>query len=456
MASTVHLIANGTSTDHPVPDQPFVDDSHIPTHDGPATEAVGRGTGDGMWGRYDEARGDGEGWIAFTTDPIRHDLAWVVRTHPQHGRSVVLVRDDDASSLHMDWLEKPLLHRCGGYWWDGSTWYRPGQVWDWASEDYAQRPVPAARIVSADDLLDDSADASRGRVLKVSNIEADAPPAGGPWLHNLARWAANRPADALPLQRCVVRPTAPELAADQLIGVADLAKVAGIAASTLRAYISRREGDVPAPQAVVGGRNMWARPVADDWAEQRRRSDEGMSAVLGDEGPYQLAPLALQARQRWAASFYGLLWDNPQMRQRWARRYRTEEAVAAATDMLARTAAVSMDRLVPKGELLATVRKQVISDFENDLKFHDGKVFKGALSLWRTTETMLQWAVRLDPGMGQRLLGEIIGEAERQLEIPREVSTFTLRAALQNDKQLDDQQRDALIDLVLPPDAKTF
>jgi hypothetical protein len=35
-------IANGLRTDQPIPDQPFVDDAHIPVDDGHAVEAVGR------------------------------------------------------------------------------------------------------------------------------------------------------------------------------------------------------------------------------------------------------------------------------------------------------------------------------------------------------------------------------------------------------------------------------
>lgn len=58
---------------------------------------------------------------------------------------------------------------------------------------------------------------------------------------------------------------APELGPDQLVGAAEMAKIAGVAASTLRAYLSCNEGNVPEPQAVVGGRGVWWRPVAQEW-----------------------------------------------------------------------------------------------------------------------------------------------------------------------------------------------
>ena len=63
--------------------------------------------------------------MAFTTDPVRHDLGWLVRWHPEHGRSVVLFRDDEIASVHGAFEGTALLFRAGGYWWDGITWYGP-------------------------------------------------------------------------------------------------------------------------------------------------------------------------------------------------------------------------------------------------------------------------------------------------------------------------------------------
>ncbi|MEU9025876.1 hypothetical protein [Actinomadura sp. NPDC048394] len=100
-----------------------------------------------MWGRHDTCTDGHGGWGAFTTDPTRKDLAWVVRHHPEHGRSVVLYRDTDASPVDslLMWEEPAgLLYRAGGYWWDGTTWYRPSQLFDWAAEKTYERPVPAA------------------------------------------------------------------------------------------------------------------------------------------------------------------------------------------------------------------------------------------------------------------------------------------------------------------------
>ncbi len=45
------MLANGIGTNHPVPDLPFVDDSHIPIDDPSEFEAVGRHPGTDTWGR---------------------------------------------------------------------------------------------------------------------------------------------------------------------------------------------------------------------------------------------------------------------------------------------------------------------------------------------------------------------------------------------------------------------
>ena len=264
---TFRALANGLHTDHPVPDLPFVDDSHIPVEDPEAIEATGRHHGTDMWGRFDHVRRFG-GWVAFTTHPVRHDLGWVVRWHPGHGRSVLLYRDDDVASVYEDFQGPALLFRAGGYWWDGTTWYRPDQVWDTAAEDWYHRLVPSAATVTAADMLAAAAaDADRGKVVAIGAAGPGMAPSGR-WRDDLARWARERPAGSL--RDSVVNLTAPELAADQMVGAAELAETGGIGASTLRAYIARGEADVPAaglpqrpqPVGAAGRRGLGRSPAA--------------------------------------------------------------------------------------------------------------------------------------------------------------------------------------------------
>src|ERR1700754_497640 len=122
-------VANGIRTHHPIPDLPFVDDSHLPLDDPHAIEAIGRRheEGYGGWGRTDpcRTRNYSGGWIASTTDQTRPDLAWMVRYHPDHGHSVIVVSNQDMSAFHSVvafQMPQALLFRFGGYWWGGPTW----------------------------------------------------------------------------------------------------------------------------------------------------------------------------------------------------------------------------------------------------------------------------------------------------------------------------------------------
>ncbi|MFE1471704.1 helix-turn-helix transcriptional regulator [Nocardiopsis dassonvillei] len=435
-------LANGLRTDHPLPDLPFVDDTHIPVDDAQAIEAAGRGTGEGMWGRYDE-HGENQ-WLAFTTDPYRHDLAWCVRYHPDHGRSVLLYRNEDASSVHMDWWDDPLLFRNGGYWWDGTTWYRPGQIWDPVYERYERHRVTAAVTVTAHDLIDGTGDPAHATVIKVSNIDPDTTLTGH-WRDHLALWAHKRAEHgaALPLSRCVVTLAAPELAGDQLVGVTEMAKQAGIASSTLRAYISRDEGDVPPPQATPGGRNAWSRAVVADWVEQRRRSPENVAATLaGDHSDLSLGQTDIQ--RHFAQSFLSSLWS-PTRRKRWALRHRTEPLVAEIADELGRKVAKDLDRIIPSDSLAITIRYAILRELADD--HADGG---GPYHLSPHIARMLDWFVRHYPTRAQRLIGETIGVAERSLDIPAADTADALRRALVRDSKLEDQVREEFLSQVLP------
>jgi len=447
-------IANGISTDHPVPGLPFADDTHIPLHDPRATEAIGRGAGEGMWGRWDDDRDDG--WRAFTTDPIRHDLAWCIRQHPDHGRSVLLVRDTDAASLHTDWHRGPLLFRTGGYWWDGTAWYRPLQVWDAASEAYSRRPARSATTVTAADLLDDAADPSAAHLVKVADIDTDAPPPDR-WADHLALWAARRAGDraARPLTQCVVRLSAPELDGDQLVGVPEFAAMAGIAASTLRAYTARGEADVPQPQATVSGRSAWARPVAEDWTEQRSRSSDSVAATMAAGSDDSLPVGAADVREHYGRVFLSYLWESPERRRRWVLRQRNESAVKQVADELAWEVAASLERIIPADALSTTVRLAVLDEIATGLDRSqklDGEASRTSFfGLLAPVATMLDWLIRHHPTTAQHTVTDIIGEAEHRFDVDREVTARSLRTALALDGKLGEGAYDEFFAHVLPP-----
>ncbi|MEU9998087.1 hypothetical protein [Streptomyces sp. NPDC050848] len=461
---TAHLypLANGLSTDHPVPGLPFVDDSHIPLDEGPeAIEAVGRNKGDGMWGRCDPNRGDG-GWRAFTTDPLDNSVGWSVRYHPDHGRTVLLMRDGATSSLHSTWDGGQLLFRAGGYWWDGTTWYRPGQIWDPVTQDYEPRKARAAVTVSAADMLDGRADPGRAYIGKVLTFDTEASALEN-WGDHLALWAARHQErdGALPLDTCVVDLASPELTGAQLIGVPEMAELGGITASTLRAYISRDNSEVPQPQATVGGRDQWARAVADDWVEARRRSYDGVRATMSAGDRHKLSRGAAEVRDRYAADFHDTLWGRPDVRKRWILRARNEDSVREISDALAWNVASSLDRVLPTHLLGNTIENAVLHDFADAIDL-DGQVQarpkKRArksdwLHLWvsRPVAEMLDWFVRHHPQSAHHYIGEITREAHTRWQIPAEDTLYTLRQAVALDGKLSQEDTESFFALLTPP-----
>jgi hypothetical protein len=445
-------VGNGIHTDHPIPDLPFVDDGHIPVDDPLAIEAVGRGAEEGMWGREDHIHGGRAGWVAFTTDPIRRDLAWVVRYHPEHGRSVMLFRDGDAGSVHQDLWSPVLLWRAGGYWWDGQTWYRPPQLWDRASEDYVQRAVPAATTVTAADLLTGDGQPNRAQILQIIDVDPDAP-LQGRWADHLALWARSRSVDAPSLAACVVTLTAPELLADQMVYLGDLAQLAGIAPSTMRAYTARGEAELPAPQSTSGGRSAWSEPVAQEWNEARRRSSGGLiEAVSIQRAPGMSLPTGLaDVRVRLAHTFFSRLW-NTGFRKRWALRWRTEDAVRAVADDLALIVAHDVPRLVPISDLVVTLRHALLDEIA--LRLESDRIEDGPSSFFGITPHItrtLDWLIRHEPSAAEVVIGQFLGEAERRLNVPIRVTDESLRQALSMDSKLDEATLHAFLELALPP-----
>lgn len=463
MGYHVRPLANGIRTDHPVPGLPFVDDSHLPLDDGPeAIEAVGRHEGSGMWGRFDPERRNG-GWRAFTTDPIKHALGWSVRYHPDHGRTVLLMGDGATARLHSAWAGDPLLFRAGGYWFDGTTWYRPGQVWDPVTQDNERRKARAAVTVFAADMLDGRADPTRAHIGKVSTFDPEAPHPEN-WLDHLALWAErHQQPDARPLEECIVDVASPELTGGQLLGIPEMAELGGITASTLRAYISRGNSEVPQPQAMVGGRAQWARAVAQDWVEARARSTEGIRATMSAGDRDHLSPGAAEVRDRFATDFHHTLWERPDVRKRWILRQRNEASVREVSDALAWSVANSLDRILPTDILGPTLEGAVLDDFADSFKLHgvDEKSGKkkesDAERWWHLNLTipvakMLDWFIRHHPDAAQWHIGHIMREAHTRWSIPPKETVRVLRQALSLDGELSKEARETYFALLMPRD----
>ncbi|MFE2325299.1 hypothetical protein ACFXD5_15490 [Streptomyces sp. NPDC059385] len=217
----------------------------------------------GVDGLCVEIRGALAGWVPGILGVHVHrsvagpaDVAQLVGAVADAAEITVLPGDDTTARTELHTAAARAL---------AATWYRPGQVWDPVTQDNERRRARAAITVSAADMLDGRADPARAHIGKVRTFEPKDP-APENWGDHLALWAQlhQEHEGALPLDRCVVDLASPELTGAQLLGVPDMAELGGITASTLRSYISRGNSEVPQPQATVGGRDQWARAVADD------------------------------------------------------------------------------------------------------------------------------------------------------------------------------------------------
>jgi len=450
-------VANGLRTDHPWPNLPFVDDGHIPIEDPDAVEGLGRGAGGGLWGRCDRDEATGE-WAAYTTDPKNHDFAWVLRFHPERGLSVLLYRDAAGSGAYDEWFgDKALMTRLGGYWWDGTTWFRPRQVLSFATETYMRRPVQRPTVITAADLLDDSCRPELGTVAKVAQFTPGPPVPPQQWRHDLARWAQRRAdrAGALALEQCVVTLNAPELAETGLLGVEEFAAEAGIAASTLRAYIARDEADIPAPQASDGGRRRWSRPVVTDWLEQRRRDPDNAAVVLTDGGAAaddassSLSPALRRLWNRLTGMLLRELWEQPAARRRWARPFRNEPAVKDLAQQLGWIAAVNADAAIPVYDLAWMIQQGVLWELQ---RFRDTINTVGQISLTPQAGHVLGWFIEQAPGRVPGLFGAIVRDASKApLSVPAEVVEKSLRKCLMLDGGMTEERVDDFFAVTFPP-----
>ncbi|OFE10585.1 AlpA family transcriptional regulator [Rhodococcus sp. 1139] len=440
-------IANGISTDHPIPGLPFVDDTHLPLDDPRAIEATGRDVAPDMWGRWD---GDLHGeWWAFTTDPARHDVEWVVRHHPDHGHSVLLFHGNDAArTMHERWdMGGPLLFRAGGYWWDGQEWFRPFQIYDAVNGRYAQRRVRSATtITAAQALADEPGNPSAGTIHDIGVDFATLTPSG--WADDLAAWALGRTeGDALPLDRCVIGISAPELAGDRLLGTAELAELAGIAAGTLRAYITRGEADVPEPQAVISSRSAWSKPVAEDWIEARHRSDEAVAATIPIEDPG-----LVDVRDALTTKFEGYF-SSPERRSNFVLKRRNSVDLHAISGDLATIAALNFQELLPARAIATTVVRALVQDLGEKTLARTPIETSLWLGIDSSVGVMLDWLIRHDPNSARSVINSVMWRAHELHDIPPALTLRSIGQALALDGRLPRERYDDFLDRLAPPES---
>lgn len=293
-------IANGIRTDHPIPGLPFVDDSLLNLSAPDSIENIGRGAGTGRWGRTDLYNHLHGAWRAFTTDPTNTDYAWLVVHHPENGTSVTLYADDDVvkAYTYRDYENggvMPLVVRNGGYWSDGTVWRRPTAVTDPVTHELTWDEPQEAESVLASSIrygeIHTFFDPDKGKkVLSVAEVAKNPGKhiSRADWVGKvLLVWLNRRAEGALPLERSILELTAPELATEALLNNQDAAKLAGVEASTWRAYVSR--GTAPDPQKVNRvsasdkGRPSWSSPIVEAWVARRDR--DLSSRAVRDDSP---------------------------------------------------------------------------------------------------------------------------------------------------------------------------
>ncbi|MFF2374948.1 hypothetical protein ACFVUW_11255 [Streptomyces xiamenensis] len=461
----IRPVANGSSTDHPIPGLPFINDGRLPLDNPDAIERTGRRQGEGLWGRTDETEGDG--WVAFTTEPKNRSFAWAVFHHPPHGRTVLLIRDDDQSSLHHVWKYggSGFLHRHGGYWWDGEHWHRPGQVQDAAFERYDPRPVSEPMTVTAADLLVCGGNPEAADIMKIASFTAREGVSN--WADHLALWAqlrASQPGQ-LPLESCVVDLRAPELERGLLVDRAGLAEVAGISIDDVPdPQYGRR--DLPEPQYEAEGVLWWSVPVAQDWAEDYRRYN-GPAALLSTTTvggrPQPLGRVADHNQLR--DIFHGTLTEQHTAAGKKRRPYLKEDlAYGAAEDLAADAAGRLMyghnQGLVPHGLLRDVLVDSIIGRLAEDVEARAGKGKSPneiiLSDMPRAAIELLTWYIKRRPNETAYILGDICLVARSRLGLhPAKIGRL-FRRSFSLDSDLDGKTVEALLDMALPPSARDY
>jgi hypothetical protein len=157
---------------------------------------------------------------------------------------------------------------------------------------------------------------------------------------------------------------------------------------------------------------------------------------------HRLAPGAAQIRDRFSETFFSFLWKRPDIRKRWVLRHRNEPSVREVADQLAFEVADSLRRIIPTDALGPTIRHAVLEDFASSLRVSErrgGELKDFDLILSVPLAKMVSWFIQHFPTSAQWYLGEIMGEADKQLGIPAQATGEALRRSATTNGELDGQ-----------------
>ncbi|GGV97303.1 hypothetical protein GCM10015535_68460 [Streptomyces gelaticus] len=219
-------------------------------------------------------------------------------------------------------------------------------------------------------------------------------------------------------------------------------------------------GEVVAdPQAIVGGRDHWARAVAQDWVEARQRSYQGVGAAMSADDRDALSLGAAEVRDRFTTDFQHTLFDRPDVRKRWVLRHRNKESVTQIAGELAWSVGASLDQIVPAEHLGRTVRAAVLYDFAESVEMFADDEDSGDsevpakwwhLNLTPSVAKTLDWDIRCFPGEAYTITGNIQRHARTTWNAPTVDTLSALRSALSLDGELTEQQRETYFALLEP------
>ena len=90
-------------------------------------------------------------WVQIFAETSRYVAGFLHEDFDDPADHLVGLAPGEGEYVVVD-VPQALLFRAGGYWWDGATWYRPGQVWDGAADElnggHQHRPDHRGRLLA--------------------------------------------------------------------------------------------------------------------------------------------------------------------------------------------------------------------------------------------------------------------------------------------------------------------
>jgi hypothetical protein len=241
----------------------------------------------------------------------------------------------------------------------------------------------------------------------------------------------------------------------------------GCSVGSLRGRATADRHDAGGIQGAAGGGHPLGQPpcgigcrgnVRGAQDTERRRDRRGVvGRVIAVHVTAPGVRVALGTRRqrvdRFSESFFSFLWKRPDIRKRWVLRHRNEPAVRE----VAFEVADNLRQIIPTDALGPTLRHAVMEDFTTSLRSQGrrgGELKAFDLTLSVPLAKMLSWFIQHFPTSAQWYIGEIMGEADKQLGIPAQVTGEALRRSATTNGNLDGQAAREFFSRVVPQETE--